>query len=48
MIRFWQPGVAAKAKVASLQGEACIAKANEATDLRLKARQVFQEGTRMR
>ena len=44
MIKFWQPGSAARLQVPKLQGEARIAKANEATALLVKAAAVFQEG----
>jgi hypothetical protein len=47
MNKFWSPGSAARLQCASLQGEAKIAKAQEATSLLIKARAVFQEGTRM-
>ena len=47
MNKFWSPGSAARLKCASLQGEAKIAKAQEATALLIKARAVFQEGMRM-
>jgi hypothetical protein len=46
MNKYWSPGSAARLKCASLQGEAKIAKAQEATALLVKARAVFQEGTR--
>jgi hypothetical protein len=47
MNTFWTPGSAARLQCASLQGEAKIAKAQEATALLVKARAVFQEGMRM-
>ena len=47
MNKFWSPGSAARMKCASLQGEAKIAKAQEATALLVKARAVFQEGMRV-
>jgi len=46
MNKFWSPGSAALLKCASLQGEAKIAKAQQATALLVKARAVFQEGMR--
>ena len=47
MNKYWSPGSAARLQCASLQGEAKIAKAQEATALLVKARAVFQEGMRM-
>ena len=47
MNKYWSPGSAARLQCASLQGEAKIAKAHEATGLLIKARAVFQEGLRM-
>ncbi|MEO5882688.1 MAG: hypothetical protein ABIQ06_09770 [Caldimonas sp.] len=47
MNQFWSPGSAARLQCASLQGEAKIAKAQQATALLVKARAVFQEGMRM-
>ena len=47
MHQFWSPGSAARLQCASLQGEAKIAKAQQATALLVKARAVFQEGMRM-
>lgn len=47
MNKYWSPGSAARLQCASLQGEARIAKAQEATALLVKARAVFQEGMRM-
>ena len=46
MVRFWQPGSAARMLAQGLQGEARIAKANEAAALLTKAQAVFQEGLR--
>ena len=47
MNKFWSLGSSARLKCASLQGEARIAKAQEATALLVKARAVFQEGMRV-
>ncbi len=47
MNKFWSPGSSARLQCASLQGEAKIAKAQQATALLVKARAVFQEGMRM-
>jgi len=44
MIQCWQPGSAARQQALSLQGEARIAKAQEATALLAQARAVFQQG----
>ena len=44
MVKFWQPGSAARTQALSLQGEARIAKAQEATALLAQARAVFQQG----
>ena len=44
MVKFWQPGSAARIQALSLQGEARIAKAQEATALLAQARAVFQQG----
>ena len=47
MVKFWQPGSAARMQAQGLQGEARIARANEAATLLNKAQAVFQEGLRM-
>ena len=44
MVQYWQPGSAARTLALSLQGEARIAKAQEATALLVQARAVFQQG----
>ena len=44
MVKYWQPGSAARIQALSLQGEARIAKAQEATALLAQARAVFQQG----
>ena len=44
MVKFWQPGSAARTQALSLQGEARIAKAQEAAALLAQARAVFQQG----
>jgi len=44
MVQYWQPGSAARNQALSLQGEARIAKAQEATALLTQARAVFQQG----
>jgi hypothetical protein len=44
MVQYWQPGSAARIQALSLQGEARIAKAQEATALLTQARSVFQQG----
>ena len=44
MIKYWQPGSAARLAAQSLQGEARIAKAQQAAALLAKAREVFQQG----
>jgi len=47
MNTYWGPGSAARLKVADLQGEARIVKAQEAAALLCKAKAVFQEGMRV-
>ena len=44
MVQYWQPGSAARIQALSLQGEARVAKAQEATALLKQARAVFQQG----
>jgi hypothetical protein len=44
MVQYWQPGSAARTQALSLQCEARIAKAQEATALLAQARAVFQQG----
>ena len=44
MTKYWQPGSAARLAAQSLQGEARIAKAQQAAALLAKAREVFQQG----
>ena len=44
MVKYWQPGSAARIQALSLQGEARIAKAQEATALLAQARAVFRQG----
>lgn len=44
MVQYWQPGSAARNQALSLQGEARIARAQEATALLAQARAVFQQG----
>ncbi|MET0209695.1 MAG: hypothetical protein ABW220_11690 [Burkholderiaceae bacterium] len=44
MLKYWQPGSSARTLALSLQGEARIAKAQEATALLAQARAVFQQG----
>jgi hypothetical protein len=47
MQKYRSPGSAARLKCASLQGEAKIAKAQEATALLVKAKTGFQAGLRL-
>ena len=47
MVKYWQPGSAARQQALSLQGEARIAKAQQAAALLAKARAVFQQGMQL-